>query len=443
MRVLVVHGLRNDSRLTNFHHALCFARHLRGHDVVYVNAFGNVDSELRGSDFDLVIATYEVLAQRNTPYWRYLEERLMALFARAEIRVVMPQDDYSSCALLDDFVMKTKTQFVFTPIRRDLAALYPRSTAAGVRFYEALTGYWESATSIQFLNLCRPFGDRRIDLGQRVRHLPPQFGLAAAKKGQLALNFAEQCATAGFNCDVSTRDEDVLVGTKWWEFLGDIRFTVGRLGGASVGDPFGKLAEQAYRLQARKPGITRDELARRIRVSTAPTGDFSAISPRLFEAAAMGVCQILENDEYFPDFIPWKHFIPLDPDLANASEVFAAMRDHDLCISIIKNAQEFLIDSNSYSYQKFVQDLAHETLGVAIDHTSEVTLTDHDSCLFSEVDRVVKKPPVSARSNARHPFRARARGNSDVWITKYRQHDLLAESFFLPWISATEALSRS
>jgi len=443
MKVLVVHGLRNDSRLTNFHHALCFARHLKGCEVVYVNGFGNIDPELCNSDFDLVIATYEILAQRNTPYWRYLERRLRTLFARAKVRVVMPQDDYSSCALLDDFVVKTGTQFVFTPIRRDLSKLYPRSTAAGVEFREALTGYWESATSIEFLDLCRPFKERTIDLGQRVRHLPPQLGPAAEKKGQLALNFSEKCAAAGFRCDVSTRNEDVLVGIRWWEFLGDIRFTVGRLGGASVGDPFGKLAERAYRLKARKPAITRDELARRIRISTAPQGDFSAISPRLFEAAAMGVCQILEVDDYFSGFKPWDHFIPLEPDLGNLPQVFDAMKDHDLCASIVTRSQDFLIESNDYSYQKFVEYLIKETLGESISTSSVSSMTDHDALLFGDSDQSPELPRSSRTRNASHPFHARARGESDIWMAKYRDGTLVAESFFLPWISASEGLSRS
>jgi hypothetical protein len=357
------------------------------------------------------------------------------------MKVLMPQDDYSSCAKLDDFAVQSGAHFVFTPIRRDRHILYPKSTAAGVEFREALTGYWEATTSIEFSKFNLPFAERTIDLGQRVRHLPPQFGSAAARKGQLALDFSTLCRSAGFHCDVSTRDEDVLIGSEWWKFLGNSKFTVGRLGGASIGDPRGQLGARAYRLQARKPGITRDQMAKRLHLDDMPTGDFSAVSPRLFEAAAMGVCQILEEDDYFEGFRPWVHYIPLSSDLSNVREVFEAMRNELFCKSIVENAFQYLIESGKFHYRTFVEELIKTALSHELTPEAEVQLVDQDELMFrAHADEANLLP---RRRRVRHPFAGQARGDEETWLRSFRDGTLLPESFFVPWMSASDAMTKS
>jgi hypothetical protein len=191
VKVLVIHGLRFDSRLTTFQHTLSFARHLKNCDVYYVNGLGLTSSPQLDQSFDLAIVTYELVAYRNTPFWNYISSRIGPLLSRALVRVVMPQDDYSSCAILDKFVIDHHIHFVFSPLTRDLHHLYPQSIAKGAAFFEALTGYWEASTTVPYLNFRRSFEARSTDLGQRVRHLPPQFGAEAQRRESLPLSLQE------------------------------------------------------------------------------------------------------------------------------------------------------------------------------------------------------------------------------------------------------------
>ena len=210
--VFVLHALRDDSRSTTLSHAACFGRYMSGCHVEYVNVFGKIPSQTKS---DLVIVTYELVALRNLPIWNDLVRRISAILRDAKLRVVMPQDDYSSCDVLDQFVVEQNFDFVFTPITRDLEQLYPKSSQRGVKFYEAFTGYFEQSDWVYLEQFSQRFEKRTVDIGQRVRHLPPQLGEVAGRKGQLAVEFAHLASAAGFFCDVSTRAEDVFVGDNW------------------------------------------------------------------------------------------------------------------------------------------------------------------------------------------------------------------------------------
>jgi hypothetical protein len=448
VKILIIHGLRFDSRLTTFQHTLSFARHLSGCEVYYVNGLGLTSSPILDQEFDLAVVTYELVALRNTPFWKYISSRIKPLMQRARVRAVMPQDDYSSCQYLDDFVVKYDVQYVFSPLTRDLHMLYPQSIAKGVEFFEAFTGYWEASTALPYQKLRKPFNERSVDLGQRVRHLPPQLGPAAQRKGELAIEFANVAESAGFTCDVSTRDQDVLIGTDWWRFLGDIRFTVGRLGGASIADPKGLLAIKVNQLQLRHRGITFDDIARRLRTKDLPQGDFSAISPRLFECAAMGVCQILERSHYFDDFEPWKHYVPLNPDLSNTDEVLEVMRDHKTCATIAAEAEKSLIQSGRHTYSEFVRRLLRTTTGHNIsDDDPDVEVHDVDEPLFDGLSsQDAEKSKRAARRMltwTRKSTRNEMNDNALVWVNSFRDDSLCVESMTLPWSPAVRHLQNT
>jgi len=443
----VVHGLRFDSRLTTIQHSLSFARHLNGCHVTYVNALGRIPRRLADEGFDLAILTYEVVALRNIPFWGAIVKRLAPLLRASRTRVVMPQDDYSTCAALDEFIVKHDVQFVFSPLTRDLHMLYPKSIARGVRFHEAFTGYWESSTALPIEKFRKPFKERSIDLGQRVSFLPPQLGPAAQRKGQLAVAFAERAETEGFTCNVSTKSSDVLVGEAWWRFLGDMRFTVGRLGGASIADPRGRLAQRVMQLQMRDPLITHDEIARRLKTDLLPQGDFSAISPRLFECAAMGVCQVLEEAHYVDGFEPWRDYLPLASDLSNTAEVFEAMRDWDRCEEIAASAENVLIRSGRHSYRQFVKRFMDVCTGHDIDAGGKPVVIDVDEALFPDPDpAAVEHVRARARRLVIRDRRTAADAASETaseWADCFRRKELIVESLTIPWCPAKPLLGTS
>ena len=465
---MVLHALRDDSRQTTIHHALCFERHLKNAEITYVNVFGVIPKELRA---DIVIVTYELVALRNLPIWKLLVKRMAPILTNGECRVLMPQDDYSRSDVLDAFVAVHHFDYVFTPITRDLHVLYPRATAAGVKFEEAFTGYFEESDWYRISRFARPFRERTIDVGQRVRYLPPQLGEKAGIKGRLALEFGDLAQERGFVCDVSTRSEDVLLGDDWWRFLGNIKFTVSRRGGASMADPTGRLADRVRRYQMRHPNATMEDIASHVSMKGGKEGDFSAISPRLFEAAALGVCQILEPDHYVDGLEPWTHYIPLEADFSNIDEVFSAMSDDARCEEIVQASQNLLLTSGKFTYGAFVSQVQK-----TLDLTSNPAIPSKTSDSSEIFDLVVQgsdenlrwvqdyvrraylrrkinaaiKSLESGRLFALNPgdeewrFTAESEPRSVIaWLDAFRSKDLIVESLAIPWRTATSFTERA
>ena len=78
------------------------------------------------------------------------------------------------------------------------------------------------------------------------------------------------------------------------------------------------------------------------------------ISPRHFEAAAFGVCQILFEGHYSGAMEPMRHYIPLRKDFSNFDEVIGRFRDESLRRELAANARRDLVDSGNYGYEAFV-----------------------------------------------------------------------------------------
>ncbi len=465
--VYVLHALREDSRSTTIDHTACFGRHLHGCNVEYINVFGRMPSKTAS---DMVIVTYELIGLRNLPIWNVLRQRLTPFLRNSKIRVLMPQDDYSRSDVLDEFVASENFEFVFSPITRDLRQLYPKSIEKGVEFHEAFTGYFEQSNWARLQQFSQPFSDRIVDVGQRVRYLPPQLGDRAGRKGLLAIKFAQIASKEGFVCDVSTKPDDVFVGDEWWKFLGNTKFTVSRRGGASMADPTGRLADRVRRFQLRHPEVRTEELSKSLIFKGGREGDFSAISPRLFEAAAMGVCQILEPDHYVDGLKPWVHYLPIFEDFSNIEEVFNVMRDSDRCNEIVKESQKVLLHDNNLTYSAFVQRFCkvtkleqNPTLGSSFSDSSE----PYDACISEKngsitwvqgyIERCFLRRKLSKaiesleigrlllvdEKDASWAEHAEAHSESLIlWLKSFKKNEMIIESFVIPWRSMTSLISK-
>lgn len=378
MKILVIHALQKSSRLTTVNHAVFPARHWQGATVYFKNVYGDNSTLPSDASFDVGIVTYEVLALRNLPYWKYVKKLLLSWLRQCDVRIAFPQDEFTNAAAVDSFMVEASFSAIFTPITRDFELLYPKSIGENIPIREAMNGYWEAPIAGVARPTLASFVERARDLSQRVAALPPVFGNFGRRKSLIAQQFTTRAAAAGFSCDVSTSVSKVLLGSDWFRFLQNTRFTIGSRAGASRVDRNGCLTQKALRLPVVFPNLTWEQQYSLLGVKNMPKGDFSSVSPRVLECAGAGVCQILERDEYFPNFNPWEHYIPLNFDLSDIDTVFQAMRDHDLCYRISLNAFDYLISSGRYTYHSLVNTI-QETCDLPFTHaTSAEEVVDLD-----------------------------------------------------------------
>lgn len=349
-RVLVIHALRPTSRQTTIDHLLSFREHLPQEDVQYLHFQQPLPKQFEDVEVDLLIVNYDYLNYRFTPLWPYVKRRHINIARNAKKVVAIAQDDFWANKLLDNWCMDWDVDRILTPIDNDLEVLYPRSIKTK-EFRTALTGYVKSGP-VPETKLLR---DRPIDLGQRVREMPPHLGRLAQAKARQAVTMAQAAKHAGFIVDVSTHVEDSFIGTAWFDFLASCKFTVGMKGGASLHDPRGLIHTRVQSCLARHPGASFDEIERKCFKGKDMKHEFTAISPRLFESAMAGTCQILQREDYLGVLEPWRDYIPLESDFSNMDEVIRAMNDLDQCQEIVSNAKRSLIESKMFDYSQLVE----------------------------------------------------------------------------------------
>jgi len=357
-RVVVLHALRPTSRQTTISHLLGFRRNLPHADVRYLHFAQPLPPDLEVPSVDLLVVNYDFLNYRFTPLWPWVRRQWRGLAERAGTRVAVPQDDFWASRLLDRWCDDWSIDRVLTPLDANLDVLYPR-TRRRASFATVLTGYADAGIATG-----PAISERPIDLGQRVRRMPPHLGRLGQEKSRQAMHFAELARASGMAVDVSDRNEDAFLDGSWLDFLRSCRFTVSMKGGASRVDPLGLEYLRVQRHLSRHPGATYDEVA--ARCFRRPDGiEMSATSPRLFEAAATGTCQVLPPDDYLGVLEPWVHYLPLERDFSNAPGVLAAMRDHAAAQEMARRAREVLVESGRFSDSALVRAASDGALGDA------------------------------------------------------------------------------
>lgn len=362
-KILVIHALQENSRHTNVEFTCMFARHGSGVEVHYQNIFGiRAACTNPKENYDFAVISYEVLAHREWAFWPDLVRRIKRLVSTSSSVLMFPQDDYTYSFRLDELAVDLGAT-IYSPITKDLKNIYPRSIADDISLRSCLTGYLEPKLIDYYSQFRRPMADREIVLGQRVSRLPLSFGTLGRRKAVIAETLQQEFREAQISTDVSTQPEDALGGTEWLAFLGNCRTTVSRKGGASAVDSKNKVKNRLRWANLLFPFFSEEFRHKIADRGESVIGDYSAESPRLFEAAALHVVQILEEDEYLGGaLVPWEHYIPLKSDFTNVSEIIEAVQDVGRMEQIAQSAFDALIRLDKYSYEAFVSSVLADHL---------------------------------------------------------------------------------
>ena len=238
-----------------------------------------------------------------------------------------------------------------------------------------------------------------------------------------------------------------------------------------MADPTGRLADRVRRYQMRHPDATMEDIASRVSMKGGQEGDFSAISPRLFEAAALGVCQVLAPDHYVDGLEPWTHYIPLEADFSNIDEVFRAMSDDARCEEIVEASQNLLLTSGKFTYGAFVSQV-EKMLGLVSNLANQSNATDSSEQFdfvvqgsdrnLRWVQDYVRRAYLCRKMNlaieslksgrllALNPDDEKWRLTAEseptsviAWLDAFQSKDLIVESLAIPWRTATSFTGRA
>ena len=325
------------------------------HHVVYLNLAGRCPPWIRAQRWDLVVLHYSLLAARWTPRFSRVRSSLGWLAGNDAAVVAMPQDEYDDAHVLDDWLQEVGADVVYSIFggaERD--ALYPR-TRATARFEQCFTGYVDSRDVERMgAQAAIPHAQRSLDVAYRAGRLPYRLGWRGQVKRRLAEALEPAAARAGLRADVSTAENRLLFGDHWFALLASSRVVAGCESGASAMDPRGEVRALEASARGAEPELTFERFAARM-----PAGwdghAFGSISPRHFEAALVGSCQLLVQGDYAGVLEPEVHYVPVRPDLSDIDAACERLGDSELVQRVADRAYRDLVASGEHTYAAFAR----------------------------------------------------------------------------------------
>ena len=101
-------------------------------------------------------------------------------------------------------------------------------------------------------------------------------------------DFLTRASSTDLRCDISWTEAERIYGDAWYRFLSSSRATLGTESGASIVDFDGSLQARTDAYLRTHPGATFEEVEAEILAPFEGNAVIEAVSPRVFEAAAVG-----------------------------------------------------------------------------------------------------------------------------------------------------------
>jgi hypothetical protein len=357
LNILVLHSLGDPETSPHFlrNHIFSLKVYFPDHNYVFHDTALPLPVYVRDTVFDAILLDVTFLCMRWAPAELFLSLKKSYDFVQHSdaVKIAFPQDEYDCNELLDDWMCDWGVDVVFSVMSSDWNILYPQYHKIG-NIQLGYTGYVdESLIGMER----KPFETRSVDIGYRARKLPPYFGRIGETKWTIGRDVACQCRNGDLKVDIVLGEHGTLFGGAWLDFINNCKFTLGTNSGSSLLDPRGDIQRQVKAYLAKHPGASFEEVEEHCFKGLDGQHSFTAISPRVLEAALLDSCQILVEGSYSGTIQPWEHYIPIRNDASNFTDVLQAMQERDLVLRLIKDCRNAILDTEDLRYKHRAQKI--------------------------------------------------------------------------------------
>lgn len=329
-------------------HIFCLRNYFPKNRYLYHNVLLHSPENLKRLDVDALILDVTILGIRwgNRESFHQFLADYSFLADLPVIKIALPQDEYDCHLLLDNWMTDWKIDIVYSVLAKHWDVLYPRYSKAG-NIELAYTGYLDE-TLLQYKP--KPYHQRQIDIGYRARKLPPYFGKIGETKWQIGLSVDKKARELNLLTDIAVGDSATLHNQSWYDFIENCKFMLGSNSGSSLLDPTGLIQANIRNYLVTHPHANYEEIKSLFFSDQADKYSFTAISPRVLEAAMLKSCQILVKGEYSGILEPWVHYIPIEEDASNFSEVYDFMQNENAVLNMIDRCREKILSVPELQY---------------------------------------------------------------------------------------------
>ncbi len=334
--------------------------------------------------FDLVVLESTFLGARTSE--RRLEkvrEIYGETIRNATYRVALPQDDYDSSAVLDEWMTDWGVHTLYCVIPDRWEEIYPSFSKVG-RILPAFTGYITDGWLSQWSEP-KPRHLRSFDVTYRTHDLSALRCDLRHLKFAIAERFIDTVSEkADLRLDISSRAADHIAGLAWHAFLEDSRFCLATPSGSSFLDPNGAIRHCIARLQVNAPNASIHDARSQCFPANIPDRPFSAISPRHIEAGLALTVQLATPGDYSGLMHADEHYIRLEEDCGNIADVLDQMRASEKCRSMAESFKESLLSEPRLRRKAIVEEIVGlAENAVSNTHSARPTQADSDRLVMS------------------------------------------------------------
>lgn len=323
-----------------------------GFDVAMVNvAEPDAANRIRQIEYSAVILHYTLFGVQ----WYAIPDDITWIIANSgAITACFFQDEHHNCPKRFRYVDEVRADIVYTLVEPGHfnETYYAHTNVPVVQ--HSLAGYVSDGLLRLVNQMENERIERDIDVGYRGVVLDIIYGLEGREKSRIADDFKRHAADLGLVLDVETDMDKRIYGDDWYRFIARCKGMLGVEAGVSAFDMDDSIRLESRELRLANPDISDDELYAQVIEKRDHNMFYRTISPRHFEAAALGTCQILFEGKYTGLMDPGVHYIELKKDFSNFDAVMEQFSNEKIRQEITANAKRDLIESGRYTYAEFV-----------------------------------------------------------------------------------------
>lgn len=300
--------------------------------------------------FDVIVIHYTL--QLGEPHDHFLSPSARRKIGDSNaLKVAFIQDEYRDVAKVQRALIHLDVRLLFTLLTpADCATVYPASVIPNLRTVQVLAGY----VPTKLVSRPRvPIANRAIDVAYRARKMPIWLGTLSFEKWQIATRFVALVSGRGLRLDISSKESDRFYSDDWIVFLENTKCVLGTESGSNVLDLDGTLRSNVESFQANHPDATLEAIYDKFVSKFDGLLSMNQISPRHFEACALGTVQILFSGSYSGILTPDIHYIELKKDFSNLEDVMKKICDTNFLQNMADRAFKEIANEYMWSFAAF------------------------------------------------------------------------------------------
>lgn len=318
-----------------------------------INDRGEIDRRIDLDAFDAIIIHYSIFIAIDD----YMSPRSRHRLKKStSYKIVFLQDEYRFVDNTISACLAAGVSTIYSCVpEHSIRLVYPPDMLQGITVKNTLTGF----ISPLLTNFApKKLSKRKWDVSYRGRRYPDWHGRMGREKVEIATLLRPHFRKSRLKTSISTKEKHRVYGDKWITLLRNSKCVLGVESGASVFDYTGAIsgATETFRKLLGK-NFPYENIKERYFKTFEDKIDLAQISPRVFEAMAVGTVCVLFEGSYSGVIKADIHYISVKKDLSNIASVIAHIKDNEYLAAMAAKAYADVVLNPELSFRRFVANI--------------------------------------------------------------------------------------